>query len=184
MCACESFSASPPTSSAFVDRRAKSFSRSWSDPTPVKPESLHESRDSESMLSQLFTSKHTVYNIYLRPFLNLASYTCMYKHLQVSTQTTALKHNKAAHTLKQEQTLIDRCPVTQTCCLFLFYIAIFKVCFILRTTTQLLPSIRTALLILRPVVHLPVVLCCICLYLAGQIRSLLLCPFVSCAVCF
>ncbi|XP_075323322.1 NMDA receptor synaptonuclear signaling and neuronal migration factor-like [Odontesthes bonariensis] len=30
----------------FVDRRAKSFSRSWSDPTPVKPESLHDSRDS------------------------------------------------------------------------------------------------------------------------------------------
>ncbi|KAM9394394.1 NMDA receptor synaptonuclear signaling and neuronal migration factor [Pholidichthys leucotaenia] len=30
----------------FVDRRAKSFSRSWSDPTPVKPELLHESRDS------------------------------------------------------------------------------------------------------------------------------------------
>ncbi|XP_055080146.1 NMDA receptor synaptonuclear signaling and neuronal migration factor [Periophthalmus magnuspinnatus] len=29
----------------FVDRRAKSFSRSWSDPTPVKPESLHDSRD-------------------------------------------------------------------------------------------------------------------------------------------
>ncbi|KAK7933214.1 hypothetical protein WMY93_004110 [Mugilogobius chulae] len=30
----------------FVDRRAKSFSRSWSDPTPVKTESLHDSRDS------------------------------------------------------------------------------------------------------------------------------------------
>lgn len=30
----------------FVDRRAKSFSRSWSDPTPVKPDSLHDSRDS------------------------------------------------------------------------------------------------------------------------------------------
>ncbi|XP_043966634.1 NMDA receptor synaptonuclear signaling and neuronal migration factor isoform X3 [Gambusia affinis] len=29
----------------FVDRRAKSFSRSWSDPTPVKPESIHDSRD-------------------------------------------------------------------------------------------------------------------------------------------
>ncbi len=33
---------------AFADRRAKSFSRSWSDPTPVKPDSLHDSRDSES----------------------------------------------------------------------------------------------------------------------------------------
>ncbi|XP_054629503.1 NMDA receptor synaptonuclear signaling and neuronal migration factor-like isoform X2 [Dunckerocampus dactyliophorus] len=31
---------------AFVDRRAKSFSRSWSDPTPVNPDSLHDSRDS------------------------------------------------------------------------------------------------------------------------------------------
>ncbi|XP_034027184.1 NMDA receptor synaptonuclear signaling and neuronal migration factor isoform X2 [Thalassophryne amazonica] len=30
----------------FSDRRAKSFSRSWSDPTPVKPDSLHNSRDS------------------------------------------------------------------------------------------------------------------------------------------
>ncbi|XP_067378022.1 NMDA receptor synaptonuclear signaling and neuronal migration factor [Channa argus] len=30
----------------FADRRAKSFSRSWSDPTPVKPDSLHDSRDS------------------------------------------------------------------------------------------------------------------------------------------
>ncbi|KAF3696213.1 NMDA receptor synaptonuclear signaling and neuronal migration factor [Channa argus] len=30
---------------AFADRRAKSFSRSWSDPTPVKPDSLHDSRD-------------------------------------------------------------------------------------------------------------------------------------------
>ncbi|KAM7416895.1 hypothetical protein PAMA_018801 [Pampus argenteus] len=29
----------------FADRRAKSFSRSWSDPTPVKPDSLHDSRD-------------------------------------------------------------------------------------------------------------------------------------------
>uniref|UniRef100_A0A8C5FGF5 NMDA receptor synaptonuclear signaling and neuronal migration factor n=1 Tax=Gadus morhua TaxID=8049 RepID=A0A8C5FGF5_GADMO len=30
----------------FAERRAKSFSRSWSDPTPVKPDSLHDSRDS------------------------------------------------------------------------------------------------------------------------------------------
>ncbi|KAJ8379677.1 hypothetical protein SKAU_G00004550 [Synaphobranchus kaupii] len=30
----------------FADRRAKSFSRSWSDPTPIKPDSLHNSRDS------------------------------------------------------------------------------------------------------------------------------------------
>uniref|UniRef100_A0A671VDE5 NMDA receptor synaptonuclear signaling and neuronal migration factor b n=1 Tax=Sparus aurata TaxID=8175 RepID=A0A671VDE5_SPAAU len=30
----------------FADRRAKSFSRSWSDPTPIKPDSLHDSRDS------------------------------------------------------------------------------------------------------------------------------------------
>ncbi|XP_065106343.1 NMDA receptor synaptonuclear signaling and neuronal migration factor isoform X2 [Paramisgurnus dabryanus] len=30
----------------FTDRKAKSFSRSWSDPTPVKPDSLHDSRDS------------------------------------------------------------------------------------------------------------------------------------------
>lgn len=36
-----------PTPSAFADRRAKSFSRSWSDPTPVKPDSMHDSRDSE-----------------------------------------------------------------------------------------------------------------------------------------
>ncbi|XP_036384850.1 NMDA receptor synaptonuclear signaling and neuronal migration factor isoform X2 [Megalops cyprinoides] len=30
----------------FADRRGKSFSRSWSDPTPIKPDSLHDSRDS------------------------------------------------------------------------------------------------------------------------------------------
>ncbi|MCI4392787.1 hypothetical protein PGIGA_G00149960 [Pangasianodon gigas] len=30
----------------FADRKAKSFSRSWSDPTPIKPDSLHDSRDS------------------------------------------------------------------------------------------------------------------------------------------
>uniref|UniRef100_A0A672GE13 NMDA receptor synaptonuclear signaling and neuronal migration factor b n=1 Tax=Salarias fasciatus TaxID=181472 RepID=A0A672GE13_SALFA len=41
---------------AFADRRAKSFSRSWSDPTPVKPESLHDSRDS----GELQTSSGTL----------------------------------------------------------------------------------------------------------------------------
>uniref|UniRef100_UPI0037E823E7 NMDA receptor synaptonuclear signaling and neuronal migration factor n=1 Tax=Semicossyphus pulcher TaxID=241346 RepID=UPI0037E823E7 len=35
----------------FADRRAKSFSRSWSDPTPVKPDSLHDSRDSGELQS-------------------------------------------------------------------------------------------------------------------------------------
>ncbi|XP_032372127.1 NMDA receptor synaptonuclear signaling and neuronal migration factor isoform X1 [Etheostoma spectabile] len=35
----------------FTDRRAKSFSRSWSDPTPVKPDSLHDSRDSGELQS-------------------------------------------------------------------------------------------------------------------------------------
>ncbi|KAM8866467.1 NMDA receptor synaptonuclear signaling and neuronal migration factor [Synchiropus picturatus] len=35
----------------FADRRAKSFSRSWSDPTPVKPDSLHDSRDSADLQS-------------------------------------------------------------------------------------------------------------------------------------
>ncbi|XP_017306761.1 NMDA receptor synaptonuclear signaling and neuronal migration factor [Ictalurus punctatus] len=31
---------------SFAERKAKSFSRSWSDPTPIKPDSLHDSRDS------------------------------------------------------------------------------------------------------------------------------------------
>uniref|UniRef100_A0A3B3QWD5 NMDA receptor synaptonuclear signaling and neuronal migration factor b n=1 Tax=Paramormyrops kingsleyae TaxID=1676925 RepID=A0A3B3QWD5_9TELE len=35
----------------FTDRRAKSFSRSWSDPTPIKPDSLHDSRDSGDLQS-------------------------------------------------------------------------------------------------------------------------------------
>uniref|UniRef100_A0A8C2WQ32 NMDA receptor synaptonuclear signaling and neuronal migration factor b n=1 Tax=Cyclopterus lumpus TaxID=8103 RepID=A0A8C2WQ32_CYCLU len=35
----------------FADRRTKSFSRSWSDPTPVKPDSLHDSRDSGELQS-------------------------------------------------------------------------------------------------------------------------------------
>uniref|UniRef100_A0A8C2WG67 NMDA receptor synaptonuclear signaling and neuronal migration factor b n=1 Tax=Cyclopterus lumpus TaxID=8103 RepID=A0A8C2WG67_CYCLU len=37
--------------SSFADRRTKSFSRSWSDPTPVKPDSLHDSRDSGELQS-------------------------------------------------------------------------------------------------------------------------------------
>ncbi|XP_044052523.1 NMDA receptor synaptonuclear signaling and neuronal migration factor isoform X2 [Siniperca chuatsi] len=40
----------------FADRRAKSFSRSWSDPTPVKPDSLHDSRDN----GELQTSSGTL----------------------------------------------------------------------------------------------------------------------------
>nr|XP_020455000.1 NMDA receptor synaptonuclear signaling and neuronal migration factor isoform X2 [Monopterus albus] len=40
----------------FTDRQTKSFSRSWSDPTPVKPESLHDSRDS----GELQTSSGTL----------------------------------------------------------------------------------------------------------------------------
>ncbi|TSV94882.1 NMDA receptor synaptonuclear signaling and neuronal migration factor [Bagarius yarrelli] len=39
-------SSSSASSLAFADRKAKSFSRSWSDPTPIKPDSLHDSRDS------------------------------------------------------------------------------------------------------------------------------------------
>ncbi|XP_030647643.1 NMDA receptor synaptonuclear signaling and neuronal migration factor [Chanos chanos] len=35
----------------FAERRAKSFSRSWSDPTPVKPDLLHDSRDSGDLQS-------------------------------------------------------------------------------------------------------------------------------------
>uniref|UniRef100_A0A8B9GYN6 NMDA receptor synaptonuclear signaling and neuronal migration factor b n=1 Tax=Astyanax mexicanus TaxID=7994 RepID=A0A8B9GYN6_ASTMX len=31
----------------FADRKAKSFSRSWSDPTPIKPDPIHDSRDKE-----------------------------------------------------------------------------------------------------------------------------------------
>ncbi|XP_062874000.1 NMDA receptor synaptonuclear signaling and neuronal migration factor [Trichomycterus rosablanca] len=31
---------------SYTDRKAKSFNRSWSDPTPIKPDSLHDSRDS------------------------------------------------------------------------------------------------------------------------------------------
>ncbi|XP_059404301.1 NMDA receptor synaptonuclear signaling and neuronal migration factor isoform X2 [Carassius carassius] len=33
----------------YADRKAKSFSRSWSDPTPIKPDSLHDSRDSADL---------------------------------------------------------------------------------------------------------------------------------------
>ncbi|XP_055776152.1 NMDA receptor synaptonuclear signaling and neuronal migration factor-like [Salvelinus fontinalis] len=35
----------------YADRRAKSFNRSWSDPTPVKPDSLHGSRDNGDLQS-------------------------------------------------------------------------------------------------------------------------------------
>ncbi|XP_069465896.1 NMDA receptor synaptonuclear signaling and neuronal migration factor isoform X2 [Ambystoma mexicanum] len=33
----------------FADRRERSFSRSWSDPTPVKPDSIHDSRESHDL---------------------------------------------------------------------------------------------------------------------------------------
>ncbi|XP_061672544.1 NMDA receptor synaptonuclear signaling and neuronal migration factor isoform X2 [Syngnathoides biaculeatus] len=39
----------------FADRRAKSFSRSWSDPTPVKPDSLHDSRDNGDLQTSTCT---------------------------------------------------------------------------------------------------------------------------------
>uniref|UniRef100_A0A8C2A947 NMDA receptor synaptonuclear signaling and neuronal migration factor a n=1 Tax=Cyprinus carpio TaxID=7962 RepID=A0A8C2A947_CYPCA len=42
VCACDHLS----TSLAFAERRAKSFNRSWSDPTPVKQDSLNDSKDS------------------------------------------------------------------------------------------------------------------------------------------
>lgn len=32
---------------AFAERRERSFSRSWSDPTPIKADSFHDSRESE-----------------------------------------------------------------------------------------------------------------------------------------
>ncbi|KAM9546207.1 NMDA receptor synaptonuclear signaling and neuronal migration factor-like isoform 2-T2 [Salvelinus alpinus] len=35
----------------YADRRAKSFNRSWSDPTPMKPDSLHGSRDNGDLQS-------------------------------------------------------------------------------------------------------------------------------------
>ncbi|KAK6313396.1 hypothetical protein J4Q44_G00167430 [Coregonus suidteri] len=35
----------------YAERRAKSFNRSWSDPTPMKPNSLHGSRDSGDLPS-------------------------------------------------------------------------------------------------------------------------------------
>ncbi|KAJ8005900.1 hypothetical protein DPEC_G00122700 [Dallia pectoralis] len=35
----------------YAERRATSFNRSWSDPTPMKPDSLHDSRDSGDMQS-------------------------------------------------------------------------------------------------------------------------------------
>lgn len=43
----ERVTVSPPPI-AFAERRAKSFNRSWSDPTPVKQDSLQDSKDSES----------------------------------------------------------------------------------------------------------------------------------------
>ncbi|XP_069097493.1 NMDA receptor synaptonuclear signaling and neuronal migration factor isoform X3 [Pleurodeles waltl] len=33
----------------FADRRERSFSRSWSDPTPIKPDSIHDSRESHDL---------------------------------------------------------------------------------------------------------------------------------------
>uniref|UniRef100_A0A8C9VSL9 NMDA receptor synaptonuclear signaling and neuronal migration factor n=1 Tax=Scleropages formosus TaxID=113540 RepID=A0A8C9VSL9_SCLFO len=46
----------------FADRRAKSFSRSWSDPTPIKPESLPDSRDSGDLQTSCGTLDDGVCN--------------------------------------------------------------------------------------------------------------------------
>ena len=54
---------SPARSSAFAERRAKSFSRSWSDPTPIKPDSLHDSRDSESIHTHTHTKTSGTHTI-------------------------------------------------------------------------------------------------------------------------
>lgn len=48
-----------PPALAFAERRSKSFSRSWSDPTPVKPDSPHEPRDSELTQTRTRTKTHT-----------------------------------------------------------------------------------------------------------------------------
>uniref|UniRef100_A0AAZ3QL68 Uncharacterized protein n=1 Tax=Oncorhynchus tshawytscha TaxID=74940 RepID=A0AAZ3QL68_ONCTS len=42
----------------FAERRAKSFNRSWSDPTPVKNDSSHDTRDSESIQSHTLIDTH------------------------------------------------------------------------------------------------------------------------------
>ncbi|KAJ8339425.1 hypothetical protein SKAU_G00362110 [Synaphobranchus kaupii] len=44
----------------FAERRGKSFSRSWSDPTPIKPDSLHDSRDSGDLQSSCGTLDEAV----------------------------------------------------------------------------------------------------------------------------
>lgn len=50
-------SLSPPAL-AFAERRSKSFSRSWSDPTPVKTDSPHEPKDSEFTQTTQYTCTH------------------------------------------------------------------------------------------------------------------------------
>lgn len=37
---------------AFAERRERSFSRSWSDPTPMKADTSHDSRDSRCLAPQ------------------------------------------------------------------------------------------------------------------------------------
>ncbi|KAK2503115.1 hypothetical protein MC885_004533 [Smutsia gigantea] len=44
-------SASPAHSNPFAERRERSFSRSWSDPTPMKADTSHDSRDSSDLQS-------------------------------------------------------------------------------------------------------------------------------------
>lgn len=108
---CEWLSLPPPrpplNPSAFADRRAKSFSRSWSDPTPVKPDSLHDSRDSESMLSQ--TLSHTN--------KNTDSYSRVHAHehaLLARTHTTRDSAFTHAYTRKAQQLLLKTCTWKRT----------------------------------------------------------------------
>uniref|UniRef100_A0AAR2IIF0 DUF4347 domain-containing protein n=1 Tax=Pygocentrus nattereri TaxID=42514 RepID=A0AAR2IIF0_PYGNA len=46
----------------FADRKTKSFSRSWSDPTPIKPDPLHDSRDSGDLQASSGTLDEVEYD--------------------------------------------------------------------------------------------------------------------------
>uniref|UniRef100_W5KXE4 NMDA receptor synaptonuclear signaling and neuronal migration factor b n=1 Tax=Astyanax mexicanus TaxID=7994 RepID=W5KXE4_ASTMX len=46
----------------FADRKAKSFSRSWSDPTPIKPDPIHDSRDSGDLQASSGTLDEVEYD--------------------------------------------------------------------------------------------------------------------------
>ncbi len=72
LCVCDYLS---PPALAFAERRSKSFSRSWSDPTPVKTDSPHEPKDSE-LTDRKHMHIHTHTHTHTQTLTHTVPYSC------------------------------------------------------------------------------------------------------------